>query len=197
MQSTEIKQLLEERRSIRKFDEGRPVPDEVVADILAAQRVASSAANLQPLRYAVVRSPALVDAVFPLLKWAARLPPELGVPQPGERPVLYVAVLVDTQVKSPWAQIDAGLALSNITLAAQAHGIASCILASVDRPALAQLLALPAELEINTVVAFGYPAVSSRVVDPAEGDGTLGYYLDEDRNYCVPKRPIVEAVRIY
>ena len=197
MESAEVMQLLEERRSIRKFDEGRPVPDEVVEDILAAQRVASSAANLQPLRYAVVRDPKLVEQVFPLLKWAARLPPELGVPRPEERPVLYVAVLVDTQVKSPWAQIDAGLALSNITLAAQAHGVASCVLASVDRPALARLLALPAAYEINTVVALGYPAVSSRVVAPEDGDGTLGYYLDENLDYCVPKRAIADVARIY
>ena len=189
----ELMESLETRRSIRKFQEGRAVPKEVVDKILAAGRVASSAANLQPLKYVVVRSPALVAQVFPLLRWAARLPAEQGVPKEGERPVLYVATLIDRSVKSPFADTDAGLALSNMTLAAWDEGVGSCILGSIDRAGLKELLGIGEGLDIHSVTAYGYPAISSRVVEPQDGD--IGYYLDDAGNYCVPKRPLSETVR--
>lgn len=190
----ELMDLLETRRSIRKFDEGRPVPPEVVDEVLAAARVASSAANLQPLRYLVVRSPELVEQVFPLLRWAARLPPEQGVPRAGERPTLYVATLIDRSVKSPYAETDAGLALSNMTLTAWNEGVASCILGSVDREGLKALLDIDEGLDVHSVTAFGYPLISSRVVEPQGGD--LGYRVDGAGDYLVPKRPVDEVARI-
>lgn len=190
----ELMDLLETRRSIRKFDEGRPVPPEVVDEVLAAARVASSAANLQPLRYLVVRSPELVEQVFPLLRWAARLPPEQGVPRAGECPPLYVVTLIDRSVKSPYAETDAGLALSNMTLAAWNEGVASCILGSVDREGLRALLDIDEMLDVHSVTAFGYPLISSRVVEPQDGD--LGYRVDGAGDYLVPKRPVDEVARI-
>ena len=189
----ELMESLETRRSIRKFQEGRAVPQEVVDKILAAGRVASSAANLQPLKYVVVRSPELVAQVFPLLRWAARLPAEQGVPKEGERPVLYVATLVDRSAKSPFADTDAGLALANMTLAAWDEGVGSCILGSIDRAGLKELLGIGEDLDIHSVTAYGYPAISSRVVEPQDDD--IGYYLDDAGNYCVPKRLLSETVR--
>ena len=189
----ELMELLETRRSIRKFQQDKPIPQEVVDEILAAGRVASSAANLQPLKYVVVRSPELVAQVFPLLRWAARLPAEQGVPKDGERPVLYVATLVDRSAKSPFADTDAGLALANMTLAAWDEGVGSCILGSVDRDGLQALLDIDDGFDIHSVTAFGYPAISSRVVEPEDGD--IGYYLDDEGNYCVPKRPLSETIR--
>ena len=44
------------------------------------------------------------------------------------------------------------------------------------------------------MVALGYPAHTAKVVPMTEETG-IKYYLDEDRNYCVPKRSREELAR--
>ena len=185
----ELMELLKTRRTYRRFDQTRAISEEIVQEMKEALRIASSAANLQPLRYIFVRDPEKVEEIFPLTHWAASLPKELGTPKEGEHPVMYLAVLYDESKKNKWLDTDIGLALSNVTLAAWGHGVGSCIMGSIDRPEIKRALNVPEQLEIQSVVAFGYPTHQSIIVDPGE-DGSLKYYLDEDRNYMVPKRPI-------
>lgn len=45
---------------------------------------------------------------------------------------------------------------------------------------------------MHTVVAFGYPSHKSRVEDVKDGD--IKYYLDENRDYVVPKRKLGDVV---
>ena len=47
---------------------------------------------------------------------------------------------------------------------------------------------------LHTVVAFGYPTHESHVVDVEEKD-QFKYYLDEKRDYVVPKRKLSDVVR--
>ena len=190
----ELMELLKTRRTYRRFDESRAIPQEVLDDILNAQRYASSAANAQALRYLVVQTPELVNKVFPLTRWAGMLPPELGVPKEGERPVLFILVLYPADNPSQYIPTDAGLAISNMTLAAWGHGVGSCVLANIDRDALRDLLDIDPAYTIHTAVAFGYPTHTSTIVDPVEGK--LAYYLDEHKDYCVPKRPLSETVKV-
>lgn len=187
-------ELLKSRRSYRRFDEGRPVPPAVLSDILTAQRYASSARNSQELRFLAVQSPPLVQAIFPLTRWAGALPPELGVPKAGERPVLYVLVLRPRDSANPYLDTDAGLAIANMTLAAWAHGVGSCILGSVDRPKAQALLDIDPAYDVHTAVAFGYPTHAARVVEGAAG--ALTYSLDENGDYRVPKLPLSETTRV-
>ena len=44
-----VLELMKTRRTYRRFEQ-RPIPPEVVSDMLEAARFASSAANLQPLK---------------------------------------------------------------------------------------------------------------------------------------------------
>ena len=93
-----------------------------------------------------------------------------------------------------WAAYLPGIALSNMTLAAWAKGVGSCIMGAIDRPALTALLGLAPEEKLAFMVAFGYPAHSSRIVPMTEQTG-VKYYLDQDRNYCVPKRSAEQIAR--
>ena len=181
--------LLETCRTYRRFDQYKKIPSEVIEEILAAQRFASSACNQQRLRYLVVKTPELVEKVFPFTKWAASLPPEIGTPKEGEHPTLFILVLYDRRKKNKWIDTDAGLAISNMTLAAWNHGVGSCIMDNVDRTKLRQVLELNETLEIHSVIAFGYPSHHSTVV-AAEDEKKLGYYLDVNRDYYVPKLPV-------
>ena len=188
----DIMELLAGRRTYRRFLQ-KPVPAGVVADMVEAVRLSSCGANRQAIRLVVVQSPAMVAKVQPLVKWAAYLPPEQGVPKPGEQPVLFVAVVQDASIPGD-KDTDAGIALANLTLAAWAKGVGSCIMGAIDRPRLAELLGLSENEKLHSMVALGYPANASRVVPLTEATG-VKYYLDENRDYCVPKRAAADIAR--
>ena len=188
----DIMELLAGRRTYRRFLQ-KPVPAGVVADMVEAVRLSSCGANRQAIRLVVVQSPAMVAKVQPLVKWAAYLPPEQGVPKPGEQPVLFVAVVQDASIPGD-KDTDAGIALANLTLAAWANGVGSCIMGAIDRPRLTELLGLSENEKLHSMVALGYPAHASRVVPLTEATG-VKYYLDENRDYCVPKRAAADIAR--
>lgn len=186
----DIMELLKGRRTYRRFKQ-TPVPQEVVEDILEAARLANCSRNKQTLRYLVIDKPEDMDEVFACTTWAAALPPEQGRPKSGEQPVLYIAVLKDA-ADGGMTDVDAGLAVGNMTLAAWAKGVGSCILGAINRPRLAKLFGLGDTTNVHLLIAFGYPSHKSTVV-PAE-NGELSYYLDENRDYCVPKYAKEEIV---
>ena len=192
MCSSDLMELLAGRRTYRRFLQ-KPVPAGVVTDMVEAVRLSSCGANRQAIRLVVVQSPAMVAKVQPLVKWAAYLPPEQGVPKPGEQPVLFVAVVQDASIPGD-KDTDAGIALANLTLAAWAKGVGSCIMGAIDRPRLTELLGLSENEKLHSMVALGYPAHASRVVPLTEATG-VKYYLDENRDYCVPKRAAADIAR--
>ena len=188
----DIMELLAGRRTYRRFLQ-KPVPAGVVTDMVEAVRLSSCGANRQAIRLVVVQSPAMVAKVQPLVKWAAYLPPEQGTPKPEEQPVLFVAVVQDASIPGD-KDTDAGIALANLTLAAWAKGVGSCIMGAIDRPRLTELLGLSENEKLHSMVALGYPAHASRVVPLTEATG-VKYYLDENRDYCVPKRAAADIAR--
>ncbi|MGN0652076.1 MAG: nitroreductase family protein [Gemmiger sp.] len=183
-------EFLQTRRTYRRFEQ-RAVEPAIAQEILEAARIASCGANRQTLKYVLVQSPEMVEKMQPLVHWAAFLPPEQGTPAPNERPVMFIAVCQDERMPGV-NDTDAGLALGSMTAAAWAHGVGSCIMGAIDRPAICSLLGIGEGLRLHSVVAFGYPTHTSRVVEMK--DGSVKYYLDEDRNYCVPKRPMEDIL---
>ena len=186
----DMMEFLRTRRTYRRYAQ-RPVPPEVLTEAVDAARIASCGANRQTVRYIIVQSPDAVAAVQPLVHWAAYLPREQGTPKPDEQPAAFIAVLQDER-RSGTSDMDVGLALGSLTAAAWAHGVGSCIMGAIDRPALTALLAVPEGMRLCCMVALGYPPHVSRIVEMRDGDVT--YYLDADGNYCVPKRGMEEVL---
>lgn len=187
-----VMETLASRRTYRRFAQ-KPVPPDVVADLIEAVRLSSCGANRQAVRLVIVDKPGDVARVQPLVKWAAYLPPEQGTPKEDELPTLYVAVVQDTSIPGD-LNTDTGIALANLTLAAWDKGVGSCIMGAIDRPRLTELLGLSAPFTLHTMVALGYPTHRARVVPMTEQTG-VKYYLDENRDYCVPKRSPDEIAR--
>ena len=187
----DMMEFLRTRRTYRRFAQ-RPVEPAALADAVEAARIASCGANRQTLKYIVVQSAEMVAAVQPLVRWAAYLPPEQGCPKPDEVPTAFIAVVQDERLPGA-SDTDAGLALGSLTAAAWAHGVGSCIMGSIDRPALCALLGVPGGCRLHSMVALGYPTHESRVVPMENGD--VKYFLDGAGDYCVPKRP-TEEVRL-
>lgn len=184
--------LLRSRRTYRRFGQ-REIPQEILEEILTAARLASSAANKQPLSYIVIQEPEKVAEVFAHTRWAGALPPEIGQPREGERPVLFIAV-IENQDINPVCDTDAGLAISNMTLAAWNRGVGSCMIGACNKQALSEMFGLTEKQVLHTVVAFGYPSHASHIVD-MEDPEQFKYYLDEKRDYVVPKRKLEDVVR--
>ena len=64
-----VQETILSRRSIRRFQR-KPIPGNVVSDILEAARMAPTGSNMQPLRFLCVRSEQLCAQVFPFTHWA-------------------------------------------------------------------------------------------------------------------------------
>ena len=188
----DIMLLLATRRTCRRFDP-KPVPADVIHDMVEAVRLSSCGANRQAVRLVIVARPEDVARVQPLVKWAAYLPAEQGVPAPGQQPTLFVAVVQDTTIPGD-LDTDTGIALANLTLAAWAKGVGSCIMGAIDRPRLTELLGLADSEKLHTMVALGYPAHKAHIVPLTEATG-VKYYLDAAGDYCVPKRPAQAIAR--
>ena len=188
MLKMDLFEAIKTRRSVRRFKR-RPLDRAVLTVLLEAARCAPSASNRQPLEYIVVDEPAVVRKVFEQLAWGALVRPRRNPPKGGE-PAAYIVVLVneDVAVKG-FGSVDAAAAIVNILLAAQAKGIGSCWLASVQREKMQQILQIPAKLEINSVVALGYPD-EQPIMEDAKDDSAeaVRYYLDDADRLHVPKR---------
>lgn len=186
----DIYEIMKTRRSIRKF-RNEMISDELLFKIVDAARYAPAAANIQPLKFALVNSKQVCDKIFPHTKWA-KLLGERGTPAKGEEPVAYVIVMSDKQ-KRMNVEADASLAIENIVLAAWSEGIGSCILGAINRDEIAKIILAPDGYEINYAVALGYPQQKSVAED---ADDNVRYYLDDNDTVHVPKRRLDDVMYI-
>lgn len=183
--------LIVSRRTIRQY-QPRPIDRAILERLVDAGRLAPSAANMQPLEFYVVDDPALRAKVFPGLKWAAYIQPA-GNPKPGQEPTAYVFVLVNTKIKEKMVEYDVGAAAENIILSALGEGIASCWLISIDRPMIAEVLGIPEDYKIDSVISLGYPA---EVSTAEEFKDSPRYWKDEPGGFHVPKRKRADVMHV-
>lgn len=189
-----LQNLLEWRRSYRKFDETRLISKNDIDEILNSIKFASCANNRQYLRFISVENKDKVLEIFDNTKWAASLPNNIGRPKEGERPVYFIAILSDEAKKLRFNGIDEGLVISNLTLTAAEKGIGSCIIGSVNDKKMREILNYKDNYSCEVVIAFGYPKVKS-TIKKINLEEDQSYYLDEDGNYIVPKYKKDDIVR--
>ena len=177
-----IYECIVNRRSIRKFKQN-PVPREILIKCVDAARLSPSGTNRQPIKYIIVDDKSLLSEVFNTITWARNIP---GFKHASDEvPVAYIVVLLDTKIRDQPGH-DAGIASMSISMTAYEEGVASCILGSVDRPKLANILTIAGHLQILLVVALGYPAEKSKAVELKGAD--TRYWYDGDGILNIPKR---------
>ena len=189
-----LENLLEWRRSYRKFDENKLISKDDIGEILNSIKFASCANNRQYLRFISVENKDKVLEIFDNTKWAASLPNNMGRPKEGERPVYFIAILSNDDKKLRFNGIDEGLVISNLTLVAAEKGIGSCIIGSVNDKKMREILNYKDNYSCEVVIAFGYPKVKSTIKE-IDLEEDQSYYLDDDGNYLVPKYKINDIVR--
>ena len=184
-----VYEAIKKRRTIRRYEQ-KEIPVGILEKLVDAARLAPSGANFQPWEFIIVNEKDMVDKVFPTLAWAGYLGKE-GPPPEGKRPVSYIVVLINKEIKAPTPLRDVGAAVENILLAAVEEGIGTCWIGSVDRKKLAEILEVPPTHEIDCVVALGYPAEKSVV---EEMRNSIKYWRDENGIMHVPKRKLKDIL---
>ncbi len=182
--------LVRRNRSVRRFVEDEILSLDMLEGLVDCAALCGSAANRQPLRYALVTGQAR-NGVFDCLAWAAYLKGWKG-PAEGERPGGYVVVLSD-ESQDEFAQVDAGLAMQTMLLAAVEQGYNGCMLGSVNRTKLAEVLDLPEGIRIVYVLALGKAAEEVVLEELAPG-GDIKYWRDDKDVHHVPKRKTADII---
>lgn len=186
-----FRELVEKNRSYRRFDQSKRISMDDLVDLVDLARLAPSARNLQPLRFVLVSDEAVCEKVFPNLAWAGYLPGWSG-PAPEERPTGYMVLSVDRKLSGKdWG--DHGIAAQTIMLGAVEKGYGGCMLGSVNREKLSDILDIPEHHAILLVLALGVPA-EAVVVETLPENGDVKYWRDEQETHHVPKRDLDELI---
>ena len=186
-----IEELIKQNSSCRRFYQDEAVSLETLKWLVNLARLSASAANLQPLKYILANEPEKNAAIFSCLAWAGYLTDWPG-PAEGERPAAYLIILGDTEISKNFG-CDHGIAAQSILLGARAKGLGGCMLGSIQKDRLRELLHLPERYDILLVIALGRPKeeVMLEEVSPA---GSIKYWRDAQGVHHVPKRRLKDII---
>jgi nitroreductase len=163
--------LAEARTSCRAY-ENRPVPDEAIRYGLECARLAPSACNRQPWRWAVVRQPELRRRLI-----HEGFLPGLGLAWAESAPVLCVLGMVRdvlphrvgagiSGVDYPW--IDVGIAGEHFVLAATELGLGTCWIGWIRPRVVRRLVGWPYRVRPVAILTVGYPAAGHTPLSPSQ-----------------------------
>jgi len=186
-----IEDLIRGNRSYRRFYENEAVSRDTLTWLVNLARLSASGANLQPLKYILSHDPAKNAAIFPCLAWAGYLKDWPG-PAAGERPGAYIVILGDQEITQNFG-CDHGIAAQSILLGARAQGLGGCMIGSIKRDRLREVLNIPEKLEILLVLALGRPK-EQVVLEEAAAGGSIKYWRDPQGVHHVPKRRLEDII---
>lgn len=186
-----INDLVKANRSCRRFYEDQPVDLKTLESFVDLARLSASGANLQPLKYILACEAQMNAKIFSCLAWAGYLKDWPG-PEKGERPAGYIVILGDNTISQDFG-CDHGIAGQSMLLGARAKGLAGCMLGSINRKALREILNIDSQLKILLVLAIGKPK-EEVVIETVGPDGNIRYWRDKAAVHHVPKRSLQEII---
>lgn len=145
-------ELVQKRVSVRDYST-QPIEEEKVDNLLEMARLAPSAVNFQPWRFVVITSEQGREAVHRCY------PREWIKPAP-------LFILVCGNHDEAWIRksdnknhldIDLGIVIENICLAATAEELGTCIICNFDTELCRVLFNLPGHIEPAAFISVGYP----------------------------------------
>ena len=145
--------LVSGRESIRNYDPGRPVDEDVLNSILEAGRMAPSAANRQPWRFLLISSGGMLKKVRKCYSgaWFHEAP--------------HILVVLG-RVNEAWVrskdgynslETDLAIAMDHMILAAESEGVGTCWIAAFDPDVLYEALSVKQNERIFAITPLGYP----------------------------------------
>ena len=138
-----FKEVIEKRRSIRKYKD-TPVSKENILAILEAARIAPSASHKQPWHFIVVEDKETIKKLAKQ-EWAENAP-------------VMIVGLADQYTSPVWCINDMGIALEHIVLAATDLGLGTCWMGQSNREELVKdLLDVPDNYKVVALITIGVP----------------------------------------
>ena len=166
----ELTKAVKTRRSVRKYED-RPVPHEVIEEIVEAARYSPSWKNSQIVRYVVAESSEVKGALdtgdycfgFTYNKAAINNAPQVMI-------LVYQKNVSgfdkDGSFSTPkgdfWEAFDCGLAAQTFCLLAHERGIGTVIQGYFDDAKISELLGLPEDMGVGAVIPMGYAAEDNK-----------------------------------
>lgn len=170
-----ITTLLKNRVSVRKFQD-KPIPEEVIQEMLEAARLSPSGGNEQPWAFGVITDPDLIGQIAELAhgqKWIASAPLVIvlctvcvadargGRDIQLHRYYRYAEAISELPQTLYWAlnqeEHQTKIPGTHMVLTALEHGVGSCWVSLFDVKKLAGLLKLPFHYFPSEILVFGYP----------------------------------------
>ena len=191
MKAMSYADLVKSSRSRRRFYQDVSIAYETLRELVDMARLTPSARNQQPLKYILSNTAEKNALIFGCLSWALDIK-GWGGPAEGERPSAYIVILGDTEIAKT-IMCDHGIAAQTIMLGAVDKGLGGCILASIKKDRLQELLAIPDRYEILLTLALGKPK-EQVIIEPVGKSGDVKYWRDSLGLHHVPKRALADII---
>ncbi len=151
----DILNLLKSRRSIRLYQE-KPVPQDLLLQILEAGRWAPTGANLQPWHFIVVTDPETRKEIGKVARFFF-----IKSSHVEKAPVVLVLGF-DTQ-KGKYGRYDVTLAGGNMVTMATSLGLGTCWIGAFEESRVKEILEIPENIEVIALITLGYPEEKAEI----------------------------------
>jgi Nitroreductase len=155
-----IKELIQFRRSIRKYQD-KAIAPKIITELLEAARWAPSARNVQPWAFKIVTGVEdknklreakvfMRDFVYTAPAIIVCCTNQEEYPKDKFEPTRQASL-------DKWSMIDLGLATENMLLQAADLGLGACVVGMIDMEKIKSVLNIPEKYFIPYVISVGYP----------------------------------------
>ncbi len=158
----EIVDVILKRRSIRNFSD-KMISEEELQTILKCGLYAPTAKNKQDWHFTVITNKEKIDEINRL---ALEGMEKIGIEKEEGYHIFYHApvVIVLSSKIGGFSRVNAGCAIENMSIAAEALGIGSCIIGQTryvyhqqNKADIDRLLKIPENFDHDVSICFGYP----------------------------------------
>lgn len=151
MQVLSVLDVIKARGSIRSYKD-KSIPKQALLDILEAARMAQSADNRQPWEFIVLTDPAMKKRLVQAAGNQAFVGDAAAV-------IVCLANPEESASVGPFEGflIDLAIAIENMALTAWDLGIGSCWIGAYNEEEVKELLDVPRDLRVMSLLTLGYP----------------------------------------
>jgi nitroreductase len=143
----EVKAAIRARRSIRRYEK-RPIPKDVLEDLLDSARLSPSSNNMQRYSIVVVTDDEIKEKLVPVSgnqKFVGSCSAFLvGVTEPG----------------AYYSTVDMTIALDHLSLHAVELGLGTCWIGDFEPEKVKEILSIPEDRDVPICMTLGYPAIA-------------------------------------
>ncbi|MBN1677127.1 MAG: nitroreductase family protein [Candidatus Thermoplasmatota archaeon] len=141
----DVRTVISARRSIRRYEK-KPLPAELLEELLESARQAPSASNAQRWSMVVVTDD---EKKQRLVKASG------GQKFVGQCSAYLVAV---AEPGAPYPAVDVAIALDHLSLVAAEKGLGTCWIGDFEPEEVKEILGVPKDRDIPICMTLGYPA---------------------------------------